>query len=49
MRAVTASIVKLVGDILAMLQYLSPRERVEPEVNTVMAFIAKVPAVVDWL
>ena len=49
MRAVTVNIVASVGDILAMLQYLSPQERVKPEVNTVMAFIAKVPAVVDWL
>jgi len=49
MHAVTASIMKATGDVLAMLQYLSPRERVKPEVSTVMAFIAKVPSVVDWL
>ena len=49
MRAVTACIVKATGDVLAMLQYLSPRERVKPEVSTVMSCIAKVPSVVDWL
>ena len=49
MRAVTACIVKAAGDVLAMLQYLSPRERVEPEISTVMNYIAKVPTVIDWL
>ena len=49
MRVVTACIVKAAGDVLAMLQYLSPRERVEPEISTIMNYIAKVPTVIDWL
>lgn len=49
MRAVTASIIKSTGDVLAMLQYLSPQERVPHDVNSVLACIAEVPAVVDWL
>ena len=49
MRAVTASVIKSVGDVLAMLQYLSPQERVPNDVSSVLACISEVPAVVDWL
>ena len=49
MRAVTASVIKATVDMLAMLQYLILQERVPHDVSSVLACIAEVPAVVDWL
>ena len=47
MRAVTASVIKSVGNVLVMQQYLSPHERVLNDVCSVLVCIAEVPAVVD--
>jgi len=48
-KAVTAGVLKSSGEILAVLQYLSPTKRVPHDVATVMDCVAHIPTVVDWL
>ena len=45
----TTRIIQCAGDILAALQYLSPRERIPRDAASVFKAVTDVPAVVDWL
>jgi hypothetical protein len=47
MRAVTAGVIKSAGNVLAMLQYLSPMEQVPSDANAIMSCVSQVPKVVD--
>lgn len=49
MEAVFSSAVRSSADVLAMLQYMSPHERVPHSIHSVMKYLAEVPAVIDWL
>jgi hypothetical protein len=45
----TTRIIHCAGDILAALQYLSPRERIPRDAQSVFKAVSDVPMVVDWL
>ena len=49
MRATTTCILKSAANILATLQYLSPRKRLQHDAQSVYEAISDVPTVVDWL
>ncbi|KAK1680759.1 hypothetical protein QYE76_041607 [Lolium multiflorum] len=45
----TARIIACAGEILAALQYLSPREVMPRDTSSVFKAVSNIPAVVDWL
>jgi hypothetical protein len=45
----TARIIACAGEILAALQYLSPREVIPRDTPSVFKAVSNIPAVVDWL
>jgi hypothetical protein len=45
----TTRIIQCAADILAALQYLSPRERIPHDVASIFKAVTDVPVVVDWL
>jgi hypothetical protein len=45
----TARIIACAGEILAALQYLSPREVIPRDTPSVFRAVSNIPAVVDWL
>ncbi|KAK1611154.1 hypothetical protein QYE76_034827 [Lolium multiflorum] len=49
LEAATTRIIACAGDILAALQYLSPREVIPRDAPSVFKAVSDIPAVVDWL
>ena len=49
MKLLTACVIKVTGEALAALQYLSPKETLPRTIEDIMACIGELPAVVDWL
>jgi hypothetical protein len=49
LEAATTRIIACAGEILAALQYLSPREVIPRDAPSVFKAVSDIPAVVDWL
>jgi hypothetical protein len=49
LETVTTHIIQCTADVLAALQYLSPRERIPHDAPSVFKVVSDVPVVVDWL
>ncbi|KAM0833735.1 hypothetical protein ACQ4PT_064079 [Festuca glaucescens] len=49
LQTATTRVIKCAADILAALQYLSPRERLPHDAQSVFKAVSDVPVVVDWL
>ncbi|KAM0890312.1 hypothetical protein ACQ4PT_027130 [Festuca glaucescens] len=49
LQTATTRVIECAADILAALQYLSPRERIPHDSQSVFKAVSDVPVVVDWL